>query len=182
MNEELKEAPFFTQLLRNIAAIFTFFVLVISVACMVLVRFNPILRETCSLFALGPLGLACGTILQIAGSSVILAVIATFLFSEHFFYKMRFLSRIIIFLLMTLIISSLFSIIFKWFPVYAPTAWLWFLLSAFVCFFISIGLTLVKQKLEGKKYNKLLESYRARHNIGKVFVSEPLVRRRQSNP
>ena len=165
MNEELKDVSFFTQLLRNTAAIFTFFVLVISVVCMVLVRFYPILRETCSLFALGPLGLACNTILQIAGCSIILAVIATFLFSEHFFYKMRFLLRTVIFLLMTLIICSLFSIIFKWFPVYAPAAWLQFFISAFICFFISIGLTIVKYKLEGKKYNKLLESYKARHNI-----------------
>ena len=165
MNEELKDVSFFTQLLRNTAAIFTFFVLVISVVCMVLVRFYPILRETCSLFALGPLGLACNTILQIAGCSIILAVIATFLFSEHFFYKMRFLPRIIIFLLMTFIIFSLFAIIFKWFPVNEPMVWIRFFISTFVCFSISIGITLVKQKLEGEKYNKLLESYRARHNI-----------------
>jgi len=165
MNEELRGVSFFTQILRNTAAIFTLSVLAISIACMIFTRFNPDLRETSSLFAFAPLGLACGAILQIAGGSVILAVISTFLFSEQIFYRMRFLLRIVIFLLMTLIVFSLFAVIFKWLPVNEPMSWLLFFLSTLVCFFISTGLTIVKQKLEGKKYNKLLESYKARHNI-----------------
>jgi len=165
MNEELKEASFFTQILRYTGTIFTFTVIAITVAGMVLLRFEPGLRETSSLFALAPLGLAYSTILQTLMGSVILAVISTFLFSERFFYKMRFLLRTIIFLLLALIVFSLFAIVFKWFPVNDPMGWLNFFMSTFVCFLISIGLTLVKHKLEGKKYNKLLESYKARHGI-----------------
>jgi len=165
MNEEFEGASFLTKLLRNTAAIFTLTVLAMSIAGMIFVRYDPNLREAYSLFALAPLGLTYKTILQIAGGSIILAVVATCLFSEHFFYKMRFLPRIIIFLLMTFIIFSLFAIIFKWFPVNEPMVWIRFFISTFVCFFISIGITLVKQKLEGKKYNKLLESYKGRHNI-----------------
>jgi len=165
MNEELEGVSFFTDLLRNIGIIFTLSVIAISIAGIILIRYDPDLREAYSLFALAPLGLTYNTILQIAGGSIILAVVSTFLFSEHFFYKMRFLLRIIIFLLMTLIIFSLFAIIFKWFPVNDPVVWIRFFISTFACFFISIGLTLVKQKLEGKKYNKLLDSYKGRHNI-----------------
>jgi cation transporter-like permease len=165
VDEELKGVSFVTQILRNTAAIFTLTVLVISIAGMVFARYDPSLRETSSLFALAPLGLSYNTILQIAGGSVILAIISTFLFSEQFFYKMRFLLRIVIFLSMTLIIFSLFAIIFNWFPVNESVVWLRFFISTLVCFLISIGLTLVKHKLEGKKYNKLLESYKARHNI-----------------
>jgi len=165
MDEELKEAPFFTQILRNTAAIFTLSVLAISIACMIFARYDPNLREISSLFALAPLGLSCNAILQIAGSSIILAVISTFLFSEQIFYRMRFLLRIVIFLLMTLIVFTLFAVIFKWLPLNEPMSWLGFFVSTLVCFFISIGLTLVKLRLEGKKYSKLLESYKARHNI-----------------
>jgi hypothetical protein len=165
MNEELKGVSFFTQILRNTAAIFTLAVLAISVACMIFARFDPGLRETSSLFALAPSGLACGTILQIAGGSVILAIISAFLFSEQIFYRMRFLLRIVIFLLMTLVVFSLFAVIFKWLPVNEPMSWLGFFISTLACFSISIGLTIVKQKLEREKYNRLLESYRARHNI-----------------
>jgi len=165
MNEEQNGVTFFTQLLRNTATIFTLSVFAISIAGMIFARFDPNLREAYSLFALAPLGLTYNTILQIAGGSIILAVISTFLFSEHFLYKMRFLMRTIILLFMTLIIFSLFAVIFKWFPVNEPMVWIRFFISTFVCFFISIGITLVKQKLEGKKYNKLLKSYKGRHNI-----------------
>ena len=165
MNEELNGASFFTQLLRNTAAIFTLSVLVISIAGILLTRFDSHYRETYSLFALAPLGLTYNTILQIAGGSIMLAAISAWLFSERFIYKMRFLTRTVIFLLMTFIIFSLFAVIFKWFPVNEPMVWIKFFISTFVCFFISIGITLVKQKLEGKKYNELLESYKGRHNI-----------------
>jgi cation transporter-like permease len=165
MNEELQEAPFFTRVLRNTGAVFTSTVLTISIAGMVFARLDPNLPEVCSLFTLAPLGLTYNAVLQIAGLSIIIAAISTFLFSEQFFYKMRFLWRIIFFLLMIMIIVSLFAIIFKWFLVNKPVVWFQFFISTFVFSFISIGLTLVKQKLEGKKYNKLLESYKARHNI-----------------
>ena len=165
MNEELNEASFLTQLLRNIGAIFTLSVLAISIAGMVFSRNDPKMRELFSMFSLAPLGITYNAILQIAAFSVVLAIISTFLFSEQFFYKMRFLWRTILLFLMTFVSFSLFSILFKWFPVNDPMVWIGFFISTFVCFFMSIGLTLAKQKLEGKKYNKLLESYKGRHNI-----------------
>jgi cation transporter-like permease len=165
MNEELKEVPFFTQLLRSTGSVFTLTVLTISIAGMVFARLNPHLPQVCSLFSLAPLGLTYNAVLQIAGLSIIIAAISTFLFSERIFYKMRFLWRIILFLLMIIIVVSLFAIIFKWFLVNKPVVWFQFVISTLVFSFISIGLTFVKQKLEGKKYNKLLESYKARHNI-----------------
>jgi len=165
MHEELKEVPFFTQLLRSTGTVFTLTVFTISIAGMVFARLEPNLPQVCSLFALAPLGLTYNAVLQIAGLSIIIAVISTFLFSERVFYKMRFLWRIALFLLMIMIVVSLFAVIFKWFLVNKPVVWFQFFISTFVFSFISIGLTLVKQKLEGKKYNKLLESYKARHNI-----------------
>jgi len=165
MNEELKESSFFTQILRNTGTFFTFTVLAISIVGMILPRLEPISQDTSSLFALAPLGLTYNTILQILLGSVILAAISAFLFSEHFIYKMRYLLRTIILLSTALILFSLFAIIFKWFSVNEPIDWLKFFISTFICFLISVGLTLVKHKLEGIKYNKLLKSYKVRHNI-----------------
>jgi cation transporter-like permease len=165
MNEELNEVPFFTQVLRNTGAVFTMTVLTISIAGMVFTRYTSNLPEVCSLFALAPLGLAYNAVLQIAGLSVIIATISTFLFSEQVFYKMRFFWRITLFLLMVMIVVTLFAVIFKWFPVNEPVVWFQFFISTFVFSLISIGLSFAKLKLEGKKYNRLLESYKARHNI-----------------
>ena len=165
MNEELKEAPFLTQLIRNTGAVFTSTILTLSIAGMVFERRTPNLPEVCSLFALAPLGLTYNAVLQIAGLSIIIAAISAFLFSEQFFYKMRFFWRINFFLLMIMIVVSLFAVIFKWFPMNQPVVWFQFFIFTFVFSLMSIGLSLVKLKLEGKKYNKLLESYKARHNI-----------------
>jgi len=165
MNEEFKEAPFFTQVLRNTGATFTLTVLTISIAGMVFARLEPNLPEVCSLFALAPLGLTYNAVLQIAGLSTIIAVISAFLFSERFFYKMRFFWRINLLLLMVMIVVSLFAVVFKWFPMNQPAVWLQFFISTFIFSLVSIGLSLVKLKMEGKKYNRLLEGYRARHNI-----------------
>jgi len=38
-----------------------------------------------------------------------------------------------------------------------------FVVSTPICYAISIGLTLLKLKLKGKKYDKLLADYKARH-------------------
>jgi len=165
MNEELKEVPFLTQLLRNTGATFTLTILTISAAGMIFARLEPNLPQVCSLFALAPLGLTYNAVLQIAGVSIIIAVISTFLFSERFFYKMRFFWRINLLLLMVMIVVSSFAVIFKWFPMNQPVVWLQFFISTFIFSLISIGLSLAKLKLEGKKYNRLLESYKARHNI-----------------
>jgi hypothetical protein len=64
-----------------------------------------------------------------------------------------------------MIVVSLFAVIFKWFPMNQPAVWLQFFIFTFIFSLMSIWLSLVKLKLEGKKYNKLLESYKARHNI-----------------
>ena len=165
MNEKLNEAPFFSQVLRNTGAVFTSTVLTLSIAGMVFTRLEPNLPVVCSLFALAPFGLAYNAVLQIAGLSAIIAVISSFLFSERFFYQMRFFWRINLFLLMVMIVVSLFAVIFKWFPMNEPVVWLQFFIFTLVFSLISIGLSLAKLKLEGKKYNKLLESYKARHNI-----------------
>jgi cation transporter-like permease len=165
MNEELNEAPFFSQVLRNTGATFTLTVITISIAGMVFTRLEPNLPEVCSLFALAPFGLTYNAVLQIAGLSAIIAVISAFLFSERFLYKMRFFWRINLLLLMVMIVVSLFAVIFKWFSMNQPVVWLQFFISTFIFSLISIGLSLAKLKLEGKKYNRLLESYKARHNI-----------------
>jgi hypothetical protein len=165
MNEELNEAPFFSQVLRNTGAVFTSTVLTLSTAGMIFARLDPDLPQVCSLFALAPFGLAYNAVLQIAGLSAIIAVMSTFLFSERFFYKMRFFWRINLFLLLIMIAVTSFALFFKWFPMNQPVVWFQFFIFTFVFSIMSIGLSLLKLKLEGKKYNRLLESYKARHNI-----------------
>jgi hypothetical protein len=54
--------------------------------------------------------------------------------------------------------------VFAWIVVDDIRGWIGLVLSTVICFSISIGLTLLKFKLERKKYDKLLANYKARKN------------------
>ncbi|GHU60047.1 hypothetical protein FACS189444_6550 [Spirochaetia bacterium] len=162
MDKEQHEVSLFAKFLHNTGTIFTLSLLVITFINLLFSHIDKNIKEISSLFALVQYGLAYSTILQITGFSVVLAGLATFLFSEHFFKKILFLRRTALFFIATLFVLSGFSVIFKWFPVNDPLAWLGFIVSTLICFSASIGLTLVKLRLEGIKYSKLLEEYKLR--------------------
>jgi Na+/melibiose symporter-like transporter len=107
-----------------------------------------------------------GTILQLAGFSLIMAVWYLLLFSERFFMKMWFVWRFLFLVLATLLTASVFAVIFKWFPADSLQSWTSFILSTVICFVISTALTLLKLKIKGKKYNALLANYKARWKEG----------------
>jgi len=109
-------------------------------------------------------GLQYGTILQTAGFSLIIAFFSVLLFSEHIQMKIRFLSRGFLLLLVTLLTTSIFAVIFKWFPSNNIQGWIGFVLCTIGCFVFSFTLTSLKLKLEGKKYTKLLAGYKERHS------------------
>jgi hypothetical protein len=164
MDEEKKGLQLVTALLRSFAVIFTMTILAISLAGILTARYAPVTHEAPSLYILGGAGLRCSTILQLAGFAFIFSAFSVLLFSEHFLPRMHFPVRILLVLLAMLAIFSTFSVIFKWFPTDDPKAWLAFVFFAVVCSAISFGLTLLKFKLEGKKYSRLLANYKARHN------------------
>jgi hypothetical protein len=61
--------------------------------------------------------------------------------------------------------SSIFVVIFKWLPNNNLFSWLGFIFSTIFCFAVSFILTLLKMKLEGKRYDKLLANYKKLHSI-----------------
>jgi ABC-type multidrug transport system permease subunit len=135
-----------------------------SIAGMLVNRHDPEAGEESALFALAG-GLPYNVILQIAGFALILAIISVLLFSEHFQTKIRFFLRGLLLLLATLLTTSVFVVIFKWFSPYSIQSWLGFVLCTVICFAISFALTVFKLKLEGKKYDKLLAEYKRRHGV-----------------
>jgi len=161
MNTEKNGALFFLEIFRGFLFYFAITILAMSIAGIMVAHFYPEAKNESTLFALGKAGMPYSTILQLAGFSLILAVVSVLLLSEYFFVKMRFLHRVLFLILSALLVSLVFSVIFKWFPVNSLQAWLRFVLSTFISFAVSSCLTLIKFKLEGKKYNKLLANYKA---------------------
>ena len=162
MDKERDDSPFIMDLMRNFAAIFTLSVLAISLMGILLICIAPDIQYISTLFASGGMGLSFSVVLQIAGFSLLLAFFSIIIISQRFIINMRFWLRILLLFLSALFTFSIFAVIFKWFPVNEPLAWLGFVVSSLVCFALSLGLTFLKFKLEGKKYKRLLANYKAR--------------------
>jgi Mg2+ and Co2+ transporter CorA len=165
MDDKQEVMPIISNLLRNFSSVFTLVFLGMSITGMLVSRLDQTAQETSTLFALGRAGLPYNSILQITLLSFILALCSMFLFSERFNNTMRFLTRFSLLLLATFLITSIFVIIFKWFPVNSLMSWLFFVLAFVVCNAIVAPITLLYLKKEGKKYNNLLANYKARHNV-----------------
>lgn len=162
MDEERNGASFVGEVLRIFFIVFSLAVLAISFAGMLLARYAPDAQAGSSIFSLDGAGLPYSTIMQIAAYALIMAVFYMLIFSDRFIVKVRFLWRFPLLFLATFLIGLVFAIIFKWFPVDSRMAWIRFVLATVISFTISFCLTLLKIKLEGKKYDKLLANYKAR--------------------
>jgi len=151
------------ELARRFSVIFSLAIIAITIAIMLVGLSDQDMRDTSTLFTLNG-GLQYSTILQTVGFSLIIAFFSVLLFSEHIQVKIRFLFRGFLLLLATLVTTSIFAVIFNWFPQDNFQGWIGFVLCTIVCFVVSFALTLIKLKLEGKKYTKLLAGYKERHN------------------
>jgi len=159
MDNENTKQPFIIELMRNFTTIFTLSVLAISIASIAAVRFLPEIQNIPTLLTSGNTFIS---IIQFAVSSFILAFFCVLLITDRFIPKMRYWLRLLLLLLSALLIFSIAAIIFKWFPTDDPQTWLRFILCTIICYILSISLTLLRLKIEGKKYNKLLANYKAR--------------------
>ena len=161
MDEDQNRMSFITELMQRFAAVFTMVILTMTLSGKLISRMYPDAQNTSALFAFGP-GLSYSIILQISALALILAFCVVLVFSEHPNIKIRSLVRYILLMLATLLFTAIFSVVFNWIPASDPFAWLLAAITAIICFSISIGLSFLWVKLQGKKYNELLAKYKER--------------------
>jgi len=149
---------------RRFTVIFSLTIIAISIMGMLIGLNGQDMRDVSTLFFMNN-GLRYNTISQLVGFSLILAFFLILLFSKYIQTKINYLFRSFLLLVATLVTASIFAIIFNWFPHDNIQAWINFVLCTFFCFVICFALTLLKLKLEGKKYAKLLADYKAKRNI-----------------
>jgi hypothetical protein len=163
MIEKKYIAALVIELARRFTVIFSLAIIAISSAGMIIGFKGQDMRDVSTLFAFKS-GLQYNAILQTAGFSLIIAFFSVLLFSEHIQMKIRFLFKGFLLLLVTLITTSIFAVIINWIPQGNIQGWIGFVLCTIVSFAVCFALTLLKLKLEGKKYTKLLAGYKERHN------------------
>ena len=161
MDEDQNKMTFITELMQRFAAVFTMAMLTMTLSGKLISSIYPDAQNESALFAFGP-GLSYSIILQISALALILASCVVLVFSEHSKIKIRFLVRYILLMAATLLFTAIFSVVFNWIPSSDPLAWLFAAIAAIICFSISIGLSFLWVKLQGKKYNELLAKYKER--------------------
>jgi hypothetical protein len=165
MDSEESKSPFIIGLLRSFVVIFTLSILATTVAEVVVAQYAAGEKIDPARFAIDGTGLSYGFVFQIAGFSLVMAVWIFVIFSERLFIKMLVFWRCLLLFLATLISFSFFAAVFKWFPVGNLLLWPPFILGAAVCFGFSYALTVLKLKIDGEKYNKLLANFKAKHKV-----------------
>jgi len=162
MENERNKGYFLTGFLREFATIFTLVIICFTISRKIASAYFPEMINLSSIFKLEGAFLPYDIIYQSLAYAFIMALVSRFLFSNIFITKMPYISRHMIFSLVTLVITVIFSVLFNWIPVNNIFAWLLFVPFFFIACFTAIGLSFLLLKLEDRKYNKLLENYRNR--------------------
>jgi len=161
MNKKNIEKPFILELFKTFTTTFTLSVLAISFTGFLVIHFITDKQDIPALFASGNTFIV---ILQIAGFSLIMAFFCVMIITERFILRMRFWLRLLFLLFLAMFTFAVFAVIFNWFPTDNLQTWIGFIICTIICYILSVCLTFLKFKLEGKKYDKLLTNYKERKN------------------
>ncbi|MDF2952043.1 MAG: hypothetical protein K0S18_1626 [Anaerocolumna sp.] len=153
MKDHLSKFNFLTEVL-TIFSVTILFISIVGFIC------GEDAKQYSSLFQLGGEGIANKTVFQLLASSFIIAALKVFFFSDMVLKNKLVLWRTIWMLCAVVVVIICFVLIFKWFPINNLPAWIGFFLSFVGFFTVSTILMILKTKLEGKKYDRLLQEYK----------------------
>jgi len=164
MEDKQNRTSLMVELLQRFAALFSQAVLIFTISGILIARSKYASKTIAlsTLFAPDGKGLPYTSVLQLAGCSIIIVFFSMLLFSDYFQTKIPFFFRSFLLFMATLATSSIFAIIFKWYPLINIKSWLLFFLFAAAGFALMYAFIMLKLKLEGRKYNRLLQNYKAR--------------------
>jgi uncharacterized membrane protein YfcA len=104
--------------------------------------------------------------MELLGSSFIISILNQIFFSEKYFQKLMSVWRTVFLLCSIVVVMSGCIIVFRWFPATDIQGWIGF----FLCFggssVISSFVMIFKAKLEERKYDRLLQVYKAKKEGG----------------
>jgi len=162
-NKQNRMSPII-ELVHRFTGVFTQTILVFSVIGILIAKYAPPTVYLSTLFTSDGKGLTHSGILQLAGCSIVIAAFSAVLVLEYFQTKLHYFFRSFIVFLATLATTSIFAIACKWYPFSNIQSWLLFFGFITAGFAVMHSFVMIKLKLEGIKYNRLLKNYKARHN------------------
>ena len=109
-----------------------------------------------SLFALGSKGLSTATLLQLLFLVLIITVAQNLFLTDLVIKNMALVVRNILFFVTILVAITVFAVVFSWFPLNDPRAWIGFLVSFSVCTVVSSVIMRMEENAENKKMQDAL--------------------------
>ena len=166
MDDDGKGARPATALLRIFAGIFTMMILSMTFAGALFAglrdRSDPSAHH--GIFGYGFAGLPFASLAQAVGLSLALSLwVLLIMLSPRLSARLRFLTRACLLYVATILSASAFAAIFGWFPSHIPR-WSLFvaLAAATLCFALAFALAALLNRLEARRYERLLANYKAR--------------------
>ena len=89
--------------------------------------------------------------------AIVTTVLGYLIMTDWLIKSVNVVIRTIIMVFCVLGVSSLFVILFKWFPINQWKCWRIFIICFIICSIFSVGITVVKDKLENKRLAQGLE-------------------------
>jgi hypothetical protein len=160
-NKQNRMSPII-ELVHRFTGVFSQTVIVFAIAGILIARYAPPTVYLSTLFTPDGKGLTHNGILQLAGCSIVIAAFSAVLILEFFQTKLHYFFRSFIVFLSTLATTSIFAIVCKWYPFSNIQSWLLFWGFITAGFVVMHSFVMIKLKLEGIKYNRLLKNYKAR--------------------
>lgn len=140
-----------------LAQVFMLYGLTVCIFIVFGLVFGEYNREISTLFALGKEGLSFSTLLQLFGMTILIILIRNIFFSDRLIRNMSVVKRAVCMLTGIIVTIIVFVIAFDWFPVRQIEAWIGFAVSFGICFAISMGVTILKEKTENRKMEEALK-------------------------
>lgn len=113
-----------------------------------------------SFFALAPQGISYASLWQMLGASTAISFLETVIFESRLFERMMTLYKTILMVALIIVVIIIFVVLFGWFPLDMPSAWISFIASFLVCFGVSTLVMVTKTKRESKEFERLLGEYK----------------------
>ena len=112
-----------------------------------------------SLFILGKEGLSISTLAQLLLLAVIITMVQVVFMTDKFIKSMSIVKRYILFFLSVMIAVVIMIVTFGWLPLNDIRSWVYFFICFLLSCFISIIITILKERAEDRRMQEALEKY-----------------------
>lgn len=138
----------------QVCTLFGVMMLLMNFFCVI---FGDAAKDFSTMFALGSKGLSVCTMMEFFLLSPIIVFFRFLFFTDVVIKRLSVVLRAACMVLLVLLATAVFVVLFGWFPINMWQSWMMFFLSFGICFFISTLLTAWKERVENRKMEEALK-------------------------